>query len=79
MHPPYQVRSPREQVASSYFMLRNHGQWCVLDPKESGLPKGTRCCQAFYNASALDATSSDISSHDEHRAERQGLEAWLDW
>jgi hypothetical protein len=41
------LRSPRAQVVSQFFMLKGFGAWCTLDPGESGLEEGTRCCDNF--------------------------------
>ena len=41
------LRSPRAQVVSQFFMLKDFGAWCTLDPDESGLQAGTRCCDNF--------------------------------
>ena len=41
------LRSPRAQVVSQFFMLKDFGAWCTLDPDESGLKVGTRCCENF--------------------------------
>lgn len=43
--------------------VQNFGQWCNLNPEESGAAPGTRCCSNFPK------TALDL----------EALRLWLDW